>query len=385
MTTLLTLAALTAREVLAEPCGPSVWCREDVECSFEQLPVTTLGSQTFTVPYFSSHGDIVAVGSLDAELALIVSHGAVPNNGGYFCAGMDAAAMQTGIDPSRVIVLAPWYLGSGADTPATATQLQWTNSAHSPLSGNWRDGGDSDPAGGRPGDVSSYRVLDILIERLLLSGAFPALRGAALWGDSAGGQVLSRYALTTHLPSGALQRMRILPSNPSSFPYPDARRWNYTYVDGECQLGELRVPDAGTVESCPDYDSWRYGISDLLPPYVSEGLDLERFPSVAVTYLQGSRDVCNEDGTCGTEACPSGGLDRSCEAMQQGPMRLWRGQQYKAALDSFYSKPTHRLLVLSGVGHDAYEVARDPSFLEAAFEGWELRQIPRQTSWRTSN
>ena len=57
--------------------------------------------------------------------------------------------------------------------------------------------------------------------------------------------------------------------------------------------------------------------------------------------------------------------------MQQGPMRLWRGQQYKASLDAFYSQPTHRLLVLPGVGHDAYEVARDPSFLDAAFNGWQ--------------
>ena len=189
MAGLLTLAAFTARQAALEPCGPSVWCREDVDCSFEQLPVTTLGDETFTVPYFSSHGNIAAGGSLDAELALIVSHGAVPNPGGYFCAGMDAVARQSGVERSRIIVLAPWYLGTGADTPPSPTQLQWTNDAHSPLSGNWRDGGDSDPAGGRPGDVSSYRVLDILVERLLLSGEFPALRGATLWGDSAGGQV----------------------------------------------------------------------------------------------------------------------------------------------------------------------------------------------------
>ena len=75
----------------------------------------------------------------------------------------------------------------------------------------------------RPGDVSSYRVVDLLVERLSLSGAFPRLRGVVLWGDSAGGQVLARYSLTTHLPTAALRRLRILPSNPSSFPYIDGR------------------------------------------------------------------------------------------------------------------------------------------------------------------
>jgi hypothetical protein len=369
MRTLLVLR--TAVAVASEPCGPSVWCREDVACSFEQLAVTQMDGQVFTVPYFSSHGDIAAGGDVDAELALIVSHGAVPNPGGYFCAGMDAAIMQSGVEASRVIVLAPWYLGSGADTAPTATQLQWTNSAQAPLSGNWRDGGDSDSAGGRPGDVSSYRVLDILVERLLLSGAFPRLRGAVLWGDSAGGQVLSRYALTTHLPPAAVQRMRIMPSNPSSFPYIDARRWNYTLVGGQCQLGELRELQPEEIAACPSFDLWRYGIAGLLPPYVAEGLDVARFPSMSVIYVQGDRDVCNEDGTCATEACASGGLDRGCEAMLQGPMRLWRGRQYKAALDAFYSEPTHTLLELPDVGHDAYEVARAPGFLEAAFSGWE--------------
>ena len=59
-----------------------------------------------------------------------------------------------------------------------------------------------------------------------------------------------------------------------------------------------------------------------------------------------------------------------CAAMLQGPMRLWRGRQYKAALDAYFGSPTHELLELPGVPHDAYEVARAPGFLAAAFEGW---------------
>lgn len=45
------LFSLLGSQATAEPCGPSVWCREDVQCSFVQLPVATLGEQTFTVPY----------------------------------------------------------------------------------------------------------------------------------------------------------------------------------------------------------------------------------------------------------------------------------------------------------------------------------------------
>ena len=143
----------------AVACGAAAWCRGDVDCTFEQLPVTQRDGITFTVPYYSNAGDITAAGSEDAEIALVVSHGAVPDPGGYFCAGIDAAGMQSGVE-GRVIVVAPWYLGTGANVEPTPTQLQWTNSAHSPLSGDWRDGGDSDPAGGRPGaglDCFPYR------------------------------------------------------------------------------------------------------------------------------------------------------------------------------------------------------------------------------------
>ena len=126
---------------------------------------------------------------------------------------------------------------------------------------------------------------------------------------------------------------------------------------------------------CPEFDEWRYGIGGRLPPYVAAGLarpngGVGRFPSMPVTWVQGVLDICNEDGTCGTERCPSGGLDRGCAAMLQGPMRLWRGRQYKAALDAYFASPTHHLLELADVGHDAYEVARAPRFLEAAFDGW---------------
>ena len=119
--------------------------------------------------------------------------------------------------------------------------------------------------------------------------------------------MLARYALSTHLPPEAVARLRIMPSNPSSFPYLDDRRYNYTFVDGRCELGELRVPDADAIAACPGFDQWRYGIGGLLPPYVEEGLarpdgGVRRFPAMAVTYVQGAADVCNEDGACGTDS-----------------------------------------------------------------------------------
>lgn len=340
---------------------------------------TGSGDAPFTVPYYSSIGDIAtpAADAAEMEFALIISHGAVPDPGGYYCAGMEAASSQNG----SVGVIAPWYLDEYSRVPASDSQLQWNSSQAQPGGSGrgWRGGADCHPSGGRPGDVSSYRVLDIIVELLLQRSVFPKLRGVIMWGDSAGGQVLSRYALSTHLASSSLCQLRILSSNPSSFPYPSPLRHSYTFTEDTCELGELKEPDADVIAECPGYDSWLYGISGTVPPYVEAGLrqgGAERLPSVAVTYLQGAEDVCNEDGTCGTRNCTSGGLDRGCEAMLQGPMRLWRGVQYKGALDAHYGRSVHTLLEMEGVGHDAYQVVRSPDFIAAAFDGWDALSCP---------
>jgi len=357
--------------------GSWAWCSGDrPSCSLEQLTATHAGGVPFTVPYYSSIGDIEASSAefAEIEIALVVSHGAVADPGGYWCAGMEAASnLAHGIPAHRVAVLAPWLLDEYARVPASPTQLQWSSSAAQPggSARGWRGGSNCDAAGGRPGNISSYRLFDIIFERLLQPSAFPRLRGIIMWGDSAGGQVVSRYALTTHLASSSLRRIRFFSSNPSSFPYPSPLRYNYSFSGDTCQRGELVLPD---VEACPDYNNWIYGLGGTLPPYIEEGLKrggVMRLPSVDVTYLQGSEDTCNEDGTCGTEPCASGGLDRTCSGMLQGPMRLWRGVQYKAALEAHYGRPVHTLLELPGVGHDAYQVVRSPDFIAAAFDGWD--------------
>lgn len=373
--------ALMLPSAWCAPCadGSWAWCRGDrPSCSVEQLTATHAGGVPFTVPYYSSIGDIEASSGefADIEIALVVSHGAVADPGGYWCAGMEAAAnLAHGIPADRIAVIAPWLLDEYARVSASPTQLQWSSSAAQPggSARGWRGGANCDAAGGRPGNISSYHLFDIIFERLLQPSAFPRLRGIIMWGDSAGGQVVSRYALTTHLASSSLRRIRFFSSNPSSFPYPSALRYNYSFSGDTCKLGELALPDAATVEACPDYNNWIYGLGSGQPPYVAEGLargGVERLPSVDVTYLQGSEDTCNEDGTCGTEPCRSGGLDRTCSGMLQGPMRLWRGVQYKAALEAHYGRPVHALLELPGVGHDAYQVVRSPHFIAAAFGGW---------------
>lgn len=390
------LATLVAAPAAtAEPCGAAAWCSGDASCSLEQLPAALRGDAVFTVPYYSNSGDIFTGGPstsphlLDAEIALVVSHG------GARCAPVSPRCPHTCTDtlllqPSRTPVATSALASMLQRVKLRSIQTQCSSSRPGTLAvararrrhrpscfGQARHMPHSAATGvtaatrirsvdGRatsravslllvPPSLSgptqhllsrsailsvTDKVLDVLVERLLTATAFPNLRGVILWGDSAGGQVLARYSLTTHLATASIARLRIFPSNPSSFPYLDSRRYNYTFVsptaaaadnatgaaDGECVLGELRALDPHQLAACPDYDQWRYGIAGLLPPYVAAGLAREdggvrRFPTMPVTYLQGDRDVCNEDGSCGTEPCASGGLDRGCEAMLQGPMR----------------------------------------------------------------
>ena len=67
--------------------------------------------------------------------------------------------------------------------------------------------------------MASYAVIDRLVQQLANRSAFPALTDIRLAGHSAGGQVMVRHALATHLWQQTVPaRIRHVVANPSSYP-----------------------------------------------------------------------------------------------------------------------------------------------------------------------
>jgi pimeloyl-ACP methyl ester carboxylesterase len=182
-----------------------------------------------------------------------------------------------------------------------------------------------------PFALSSYAALDEIVARLGDRRQFPNVQQIVIVGHPGGAQVVQRYALLSP-DQPALQaagvNVRYVIANPSSYAYFDERR-----------------PVAFSHAGCPDYNRWKYGLSDL--PAYAEGQTpqqlKEKYAQRNIVYLLGQQD--NDPNH------PA--LDKRCEARAQGPNRLARGRNYFDYLQRLYPQGLNQQLIeVPGVGHD---------------------------------
>jgi hypothetical protein len=189
--------------------------------------------------------------------------------------------------------------------------------------------------------------MDSLLGRLAPEpGPDPAV---VIFGNSAGGQFVNRYAAVGREPDVLAARglrVRFVAANPSTYLYFGRER-------------PVAVPDGARV------NDWRYGF-DHAPGYVGAAPDnprrsLERYLGRDVTIVLGELD---DDGA-------SLLLEVSPAAMAQGVNRLDRGLRYDQHVRGMARAAglpfRHRLVRLAGVGHTAADVLAAPLTREIVF------------------
>ncbi|MDA8019306.1 MAG: alpha/beta fold hydrolase [Thermoanaerobaculia bacterium] len=202
--------------------------------------------------------------------------------------------------------------------------------------------------------LSAYAVIDEWLGRLVDSGNFPNVREIVLVGHSAGGQLVQRYAMVGKYQHDEIQ-FRYVVSAPSSYAYPSPERYNVakrTFV----------VPDATTIERCPRYDHWGYGLEE---PYryfadIDSQAIVESYSKKRVFYLVGEKDADHNDES----------LSKVCGAMLQGAHRLQRMLVFQSFLEFKYGKPIsqfHKFEVVPKVGHYGFGTMTSPAGLRALF------------------
>jgi hypothetical protein len=271
--------------------------------------------------------------------AVIVVHGALRDSDRYLASAQHAARLAG----SDALIVAPQFLadvdraaGDRADGDRAGEALYWQVEG-------WKGGY---PALG-PSPLSSFGAMDGLLGRLAPEpGPDPAV---VIFGNSAGGQFVNRYAAVGRGPDALAARglrIRFVVANPSTYLYFSRER-------------PVAVPDGARV------NDWRYGF-DRAPGYVDAAPDnprrsLERYLARDVTIVLGELD---DDGA-------SLLLEVSPAAMAQGANRLDRGLRYhqhvrgraRAAGLPF----RHRLVRLAGVGHTAADVLAAAQTREIVF------------------
>ena len=268
----------------------------------------------------------------DGPLVVVV-HGALRDSDRYLTHARHAARLAGG-DP---LIVAPQFL---ADVDAGAAGLP-DGALYWDVEG-WKGGY---PALGST-SVSSFAAMDSLLGQLAPvapAGHDPAV---VVFGNSAGGQFVNRYAAVGRGPdvlTGRGLRVRFVISNPSTYLYFDRER-------------PVSVPDGARV------NDWRYGF-DGAPGYVDVGLrqSLERYLGRDVTIVLGALDT--------DHASPL--LEVSPAAMAQGANRFDRGLHYdqhvRRLAHAAGIPARHRLIQLAGVGHTADGVLAAPQIRQIVF------------------
>jgi len=191
----------------------------------------------------------------DITRAVIVMHGALRNAEASFTA-IQRAATSAGDAARHTLILAPQFL-SEVDEVRYAIPLDvpvWSVDG-------WKDGDLSEIRRDDSTDrrVSSFAVLDALLQTLSDREHWPSLGLVVLAGHSAGAQFVQRYAAAGRAPAILSHhgiQTRFVVANPSSYLYFDDRR----------PVGHSFAPFVRT--RCPTFDHYKYGL-EIPTPYIA--------------------------------------------------------------------------------------------------------------------
>jgi hypothetical protein len=275
----------------------------------------------------------------EIEHAVIVIQGNQRQPENYY-QNMHHAAQNAGAS-SNTIILAPNFM-IPEDDPKD-DEIYWDDS------NGWKQGDKS--TRDRSIRISSFKVMDQILYKLVEPGKFPNLKSIIIIGHSAGGQFVQRFACGSQAERMIDIPIRYISANPSSYLYLDGARVLEGTVD------HFSIPNT----SCEDYNKYKYGLEGMNSYMQALGANQirEQYRSRDVVYLLGNQD----------DNPNSDDLDTSCPAALQGNNRLERGLIYYNYLRYYYGSHRHTCLVVDGVGHDSYAMFNSPKCIDAVF-GW---------------
>jgi pimeloyl-ACP methyl ester carboxylesterase len=314
-----------------------------------EAPVERLASRLYTLHTAAGDAQLPleasdTLGGEHAQItrAVIIFHGKGRNVEGYFKALRSAAP-----DLRHVILLAPQFL---REEDAKAHRLpkevlRWHE-------GSWSAGWLAES----PVAISTFSVIDALLNDLGDRAKFPKLTTVVLFGHSGGGQLINRYAIVGTAPAALAAagiRVRFVIANPSSYLY---------FTDDRPQPDGTLAPYRGA--ACSEFNRWRFGPLGA-PDYVVDSSPAawqqreSLYAHTDTIYLLGEEDMDPKQRD----------LDTSCAAEAQGPERLDRGKAYFRYLKGRHAEDFHQQLwFVPGVAHVGSRMVESPCGVAAAFD-----------------
>lgn len=262
---------------------------------------------------------------VNLEKAVIVIHGASINPDDYY--GYLTTTLEDLNLSESTVLIAPDF----KENAVMSSDLYWSSLGY-------RDGKNSNGIV----QISSFEVLDIIIDRLADSDYFPVLNEIVITGQSSGGRFVHTYAACNRSESlhPSIQ-FEYLVSESQYFYYPTNERINE-------QTNSLYVPS-----NCNGLQFWPFGY-EFSPNYVNV-LDKttfdEQFINRSITYLLGN-------GT---------GFDNQlnttdCEAVLSGSSRYQRGENMYLYMALKFPNHNHKKTIVEGVSHNGSAIYTSNEF-----------------------
>ena len=240
--------------------------------------------------------------------------------------------------PNTALVLAPQFIEKAPQAPELSGKLFWWGRS------SWRGGDLSYERGAIR--VSSFAVLDDLLERYLSKDKMPRLKTVILLGHSAGGQYVQRYAAGTDID-------KRFPS--IRFVFGVANPSTYLYLNSQRPTLGSEVTFSVPTESRCQWNAGHFGLDARNEYFARIPIDELRrsFINRTVIYALGTKDNDPQHHQ----------LSRSICAQLQGAHRLERGENYFRHLGVFFPQHRHTLVRVKGVGHHASRMFLSDEFM----------------------
>ncbi|NCO62794.1 MAG: Ig-like domain-containing protein [Flavobacteriales bacterium] len=259
------------------------------------------------------------------EKAVIVVHGASINPDDYY------SYMTTTLEAlnisEKTVLIAPDFKSSAV----SSGDLYWSSLGY-------RDGKTSNGTT----QISSFEVLDILINRLADKNFFPVLNEIIITGQSSGGRFVHTYAAGNRSESTHPDiHFEYIVSESQYFYYPTNER-----IDE--QTNNLYTPT-----NCNGLQFWPFGY-ELAPDYVNvldKTVFNDRFVNRSITYLLGNGS--GSDSELNTT---------DCEAVLSGSSRYQRGENMYLYMGLKYPNHNHKKTIAQGVSHNGSAIYTSPEF-----------------------
>ena len=272
------------------------------------------------VEFYSSY-DIVSDQEYtweEIEEVVIVIHGQNRDADEYFRYMTNAVGDLGKLN--NTLIISPEFK---EEANAADGELFWDN--------NWREGANS---ANSDNAISSFSVLDQMVDYLTNTEKFPNLKEIKFAGHSSGAAMVQHYAFANTSEAAYTEyEFQYVVANNQYFYYPDGRRYNES-------SSEFYTPT-----DCTGYDFWPYGY-ETAPAYL-DGMTQEDLLQQQITrntiYLLGTDDT-NTEGTLNTT---------DCAAILLGSNRLERGRNIFTFFETFYAENNQEKIEVPNVGHDA--------------------------------